>query len=91
MCRGASCACGGAKTTAASCAPQGFPSNCGTTPWNAKPPSKASQNCTGAKVPCCNDNDVSRLVPYYDLGSKVVLNYWAAFEFDAANKRCEGQ
>ena len=25
------------------------------------------------------------------IGSKVVLNYWAAFEFDAANKRCEGQ
>ena len=29
------------------------------------------------------------LVFYYDFGSKVVLNYWAAYEFDAGSKRCE--
>ncbi len=38
--------------------------------------------CTGEIVPCCFGNDVSALEQYYKAGSKVVLNYMAAYQFD---------
>ena len=87
VCKGDGCSCGGLvsnTTTAPSCAPQGFPDACGKTPWNSPDPEKRSLNCTGERVACCHTSDVHRLVPYYAQGSKAVLNYWAAYEFDDA-------
>jgi hypothetical protein len=91
VCRGNSCACGGAGTTAPSCQPEGFPDSCGKTPWNAPDPASRSRNCTGSSVPCCHTADVSRLVPFYDIGSRAVLNYWAAYSWDPQAKLWRAQ
>jgi hypothetical protein len=37
-------------------------------------------------VPCCFDNDVSGLVPFYQRGSQVRLNYMAAYQFDSSSQ-----
>ena len=34
---------------------------------------------------CCFGSNVDELVPFYDLGTQAVLNYWAAYEFDRAS------
>ena len=72
VCKGKSCACGG--STANSCAPQGQGDRCGA-------------DCTGAVVPCCFGADVTPLEPYYQEGSHAVINYLAAYQFDAAAGR----
>ena len=78
VCKGGSCACGSSKTSAPSCAPEGAADKCanlGATP------------CSGPQVACCFGNNVERLVPFYDEGTKAVVNYLAAYEFDKDAKR----
>lgn len=67
VCRHDSCACG--NTYAPSCAVDGQPDKC-----DAK--------CNGTAVRCCFGNNVEQLVPFYDAGSRVTLNYLAAFQYD---------
>lgn len=45
---------------------------------------KCGGGCGGPVVPCCFGVDVSDLVPYYNEGTHAVVNYIAAYEFDAA-------
>jgi len=47
---------------------------------------KCGGTCTGATVPCCFGNDVSPLVPFYNEGSHVKLNYIASYQFDSGSK-----
>ena len=77
VCRGASCACGGSATRAPSCAPEGAPYRCG------QQLAGGGAACTGDSVPCCFGNDVTRLVPFYDAGTRAKINYLAAYQFDA--------
>eukprot|EP00911_Craspedida_sp_UC1_P002513 UC1_evm1s1868 len=79
VCRSTGCACGGSNTRANSCAPEGQPLTCGTSTGTGKA-------CTGKSVPCCFGHDVSALVPYYDLGTQALINYWAAYQFDPESK-----
>ena len=58
-----------------SCAPDGKPGTCGT---------HNGAKCTGPSVRCCFGADVTGLEPYYDIGSRVTLNYMAAYSFDSA-------
>jgi hypothetical protein len=37
-------------------------------------------------VACCFRSNVERLKPFYDHGTRAVINYWAAFGFDKATK-----
>jgi hypothetical protein len=78
VCKGDACACGSTRTTAPSCAPQGHAGRC-------------DGSCTGESVACCFGNDVSGLVPFWDTGSEVVLNYLASFQFDNTTRRWELQ
>lgn len=74
VCKGASCACGGASTRAASCAPEGEPTRCGDA---------RGAPCSGPSVACCFGANVEPLVPYYDEGTHAVVNYIASYQFDA--------
>ena len=76
VCRGTGCACGDAS--APSCAPQGQPDACGG--------SVGGKTCNGPMVRCCFGANVEELVPFYDLGTQAIVNYWAAYEFSASNK-----
>lgn len=73
VCRGTGCACGDA--TAPSCAPQGNAEQCGG--------SFKGVTCDGPIVRCCFGANVEELVEFYDLGTQAVVNYWAAYEYDA--------
>ena len=75
VCKGTDCACGSTRTSAPSCVPQGRAGSC-------------DGSCTGPSVPCCFGNDVSKLVPYWNTGSEVVLNYLASYQFDRTQKKC---
>lgn len=70
VCKSTSCACGGSNSMAHSC---GDGKTCGG-------------SCGGQQVPCCFGADVSRLVPYYNMGSNVVLNYIAAYQYDIGSR-----
>eukprot|EP00041_Stephanoeca_diplocostata_P015178 m.288066 g.288066 ORF g.288066 m.288066 type:complete len:506 (-) comp19954_c0_seq4:193-1710(-) len=72
VCRGDSCACG--DMYAPSCAMNGHPDKC-------------DDKCNGTSVRCCFGNNVEELVSFYNSGSRVTLNYLAAFEFDASTKQ----
>jgi hypothetical protein len=69
VCRGAGCAC--SNFTSRSCEPDGKPGTC-------------ADGCSGESVPCCFGNDVTPLQPYYAEGTHAVINYVAAYQFDAA-------
>lgn len=72
VCKGDGCACNGA--TSNSCAPQNRSGQCSST-------------CTGPVVPCCFGADVTPLAPYYQEGTHAVINYIAAYQFDASHGR----
>jgi hypothetical protein len=48
---------------------------------------KCSAACSGPRVPCCFDNDVTPLVPFYEEGSHARVNYIAAYQFNASTAR----
>ena len=75
VCKGTGCACG--DSTAPSCAPQGNPEQCGG--------SVNGTQCTGRLVRCCFGANVEDLVPFYNLGTQAVLNYWAAYQYDVTS------
>ena len=74
VCRGTGCACG--DSTAPSCAPQGNAEQCGGR-YNG-------QLCNGSIVRCCFGANVEELVEFYDLGTQAMVNYWAAYDYDAS-------
>ena len=77
VCRGVGCACGDAS--APSCAPQGDAARCGGTAHGNK--------CNGTTVRCCFGANVEDLVPFYELGTQAVINYWAAYQFEASTRQ----
>jgi hypothetical protein len=91
VCQGGSCgpsACGrgGKRSTAPSCAPQGFPGYCDNLK-TIPPYNKGNESCSGEAVPCCRGADLTPLLPWFEKGSKARLNYWAAFEFEPSTKQ----
>jgi hypothetical protein len=48
---------------------------------------RCSTACAGPVVPCCFDNDVSPLVPFYEEGTHARINYVASYQFNATSAR----
>ena len=42
------------------------------------------QPCNGSVVRCCFGDNVEELVPFYNMGTQALVNYWAAYNFDSA-------